>query len=182
MEALKKKIVVKRNNGKFAVESGRISVPDIPAARGVINGNLKIDDEDDINIEFRGDDVREELYFLRKPNYFFLLAKKEEAPYTQLIITGDELKVGSHQIGWEPHEVKAEFLRDGSTGEHQMESRGLLTVLSITEQGELDVIEGHFSFNYIDINQEKPRDVVVSCPLFRLRVLRLKGLETRDQA
>jgi hypothetical protein len=172
MEALKKKIVVKEIKGKVVVEGGRVSVPDIPAARGGIDGNLKIDDEDDINIEFRGNDGRKELYFYWEKNYFFLLAKKEEDPYTQLIITGDELKVGTHQIGWQPHEVKAEFLRDGSTGEHQLESRGSLTVISISEQDGLDVIDGHFSFNYIDINQEKPRNVVFSCPSFRLRVPR----------
>ncbi|WP_223459344.1 MULTISPECIES: hypothetical protein [unclassified Pseudomonas] len=183
MEALKKKIVVKENNGQVVVEGGKIPVLNIPAVRGVINGNLKIDDGDNIDIEFRGDGEREELYFYwqSEPHYFFLLAKKV-GPYTELAFWGDELKVGSHQIGWGANEVQAEFLRHGSTGYPQSELRGSLTVMFITEQGEWDVIEGHFSFNYIDNSEEKPRDVVFSCPNFRLRVPKSKRLEARGQA
>ncbi|EJM70250.1 hypothetical protein PMI29_01650 [Pseudomonas sp. GM49] len=171
METLKKKRVVKENNGQVVVEGRKIPVLNIPAVQGVINGRLKIDDGDNVDIEFRGNSEREELYFywLREPHYFFLLAKKED-PHTELAFWGDELKVGSHQIGWGANEVQAEFFRHGSTGYPQSESRGSLTVLFITEEGGFDVIEGHFSFNYIDYSEEKPRDVVFSCPTFRLRV------------
>jgi hypothetical protein len=183
MEALKKKIVVKENNGQVDVEGGKNPVLNIPAVRGVINGTLKVGDEKAIDIDFRGDDVREDLYFhwQSEPHYFTLLAKKD-GPYTELAFWGDELKVGSHQIGWGANEVHVEFFRHGSTGYPQSESRGSLTVMFITEQGEWDVIEGYFSFNYIDSSEEKPRKVVFSCPSFRLRVSRLNRLETRDQA
>jgi hypothetical protein len=183
METLKKKIVVKENNGQIDVEGGKIPVRDIPAVRGSINGKLKIDDGDIIDVEFRGDSEREELFFIwySKPHYFYLLAKKE-GPHTQLVFWGDELKVGTHKIGSGPNEVQAEFLMHGSTGFPQSVSDGSLTVMFITEQGELNVIEGHFSFNYIDASEAKPRNVVFSCPSFRLRVPKAKPAEARGQA
>jgi hypothetical protein len=184
MDALKKKskkkIVVKENNGRVDVEGGKIAVLNIPTVQGRINGTLKIDDGDVIDIEFRGDSEREELYFYwqSEPHYFTLLAKKG-GPYTELAFWGDELKVGRHQIGWGENEVHVEFFRHGSTGYPQSELRGSLTVLSIEEQGELDVVEGYFSFDYIDSSEDKPRKVVFSSPTFRLRVPKKKHLEGR---
>jgi hypothetical protein len=175
METLKKKIVVKVNNGQVDVEGGKIPVPNIPAVGGVINGELRIDNGPAIPIDFRGEREPKELYFhwQSEPHYFTLLAMKD-GPYTELAFWGGELKVGPHQIGWGANEVHVEFLRHGSTGYPQLEIRGSLTVMSITQQRELDVmfdvIEGHFNFNYIDNSEAKPRRVEFKCPLFRLRV------------
>lgn len=171
MEALKEKIVVKKNNGKVQLvdEGGKIVVPDIPAVGGVINGKLRIDDGAIVDIDFRGD--REELYFYwkSKPDYFFLLAEKKN-PHTELTFRGDKLTVGLHPIGSDLNEVQADFSRHESTGLPKSESRGSLTVMSIAEEGQFDVIEGYFSFSYIDRSEKEPRDVVFSCPTFRLRV------------
>lgn len=181
-KALKKKIVVKENDGQVVVDGGKIPALNIPAVQGRINGDLKIDDGDSIVFDFRGDSERKDLFFCwqSEPHYFFLLAKKED-PYTELAFWGDELKIGSHQIGWDANEVQAEFFRHGSTGYPQSELRGSLTVLFINEQDGLDVIEGHFSFHYIDYSEEKPRDVVFFCRNFRLTVPKLKRLEARGQ-